>query len=245
VHANIDGLGRLLSHNRKARVVWTHAGWDNTGHMTVGLLDSLLAMHPNLYLAVKITAQPGLQFEEHRPVDLNGNIRPEWLQLIADFPDRIMIGSDQFFGIPGLTPPRPPSFESTWNLINELPGNLASRVSEDNVRAVYRWTGGTTRAPEGMRGAVPSFELGPGVPNPSSGGFELPVRLPRTARVRVDLFDPAGHRLERVHDGLLPAGDQRIVWDGRLRSGRRLAPGVYVLRLTAEGESAATKVVLR
>ena len=38
----IPAFERLLTHNRKARIVWQHIGWDNTGDMTPELLNRLL-----------------------------------------------------------------------------------------------------------------------------------------------------------------------------------------------------------
>ena len=45
---NISALERLLDHNPRPRIIWAHAGWDNTGERTVRLMRSLLAKHPNL-----------------------------------------------------------------------------------------------------------------------------------------------------------------------------------------------------
>jgi predicted TIM-barrel fold metal-dependent hydrolase len=54
VRENISGLERLLEHNRNARIIWAHAGWDLTGERTVPLMRSLLDKHPNLYLSIKV-----------------------------------------------------------------------------------------------------------------------------------------------------------------------------------------------
>ena len=50
LHANIAAFERLLMHNEKARIVWAHVGWDNTGDMTVDLVRQLVEKHSNLYL---------------------------------------------------------------------------------------------------------------------------------------------------------------------------------------------------
>ncbi|MFQ5594735.1 MAG: exo-alpha-sialidase, partial [Anaerolineae bacterium] len=142
VHANIDAFERLLSHNPDARIVWAHAGADHTGDMTVELLRQLLEDHPNLYASVKVLERAGLQYPENRPVDGDGTIRPEWLQLMTDFPDRFVMGGDQFYGIPGKTPQRPVSTEWTKRLIDQLPEGLARQVLEDNVRRIYRLDAG-------------------------------------------------------------------------------------------------------
>ncbi len=139
VHENLTAFSRLLDHAPGARWVWTHAGTDHLGDMTVTLLRTMLVAHDNLYLAIKVTpGAGGTIVEANRPVDLSGNLRPEWLQLISDFPDRIMLGSDQFFGSPGNTTDGSLTMPATLDLAAQLPAALAQAVSEDTVRAVYR-----------------------------------------------------------------------------------------------------------
>lgn len=138
LHENIKAFERLLAHNRKARIVWAHVGWDNTGHMTVSLLRRLLHQHSNLFMSIKILTGVGRQIVANRPLQEDGSIRPEWLELIHDFPDRFVIGSDQFYGIPGLTPGRPQSATASWSLIDQLPEELASKMARENALQIYR-----------------------------------------------------------------------------------------------------------
>lgn len=133
---------RLLAHNRKARIVWQHIGWDNTGDMKVELLRGLLRKHENLFMALRVeerlvrigtrTPMP------NRIVDASGRIKPEWTALLEEFPDRFVIGSDEFFGTS--TDPRaaPQSFEETWRILKQLPAPLAAKIGRENAVRVYR-----------------------------------------------------------------------------------------------------------
>ncbi|MFQ5410189.1 MAG: amidohydrolase family protein [Anaerolineales bacterium] len=139
--ATIPPLEELLAHNRDAKIVWQHIGWDNIGYMTADLMRRLLTEHPNLYLALKVEERE-VQVESNDPmpnriVDESGQIRPEWMQLISDFPDRILIGADEFIGIPGATPTYPQSFEEIWPILDQLPPDLAAQVGRDNAPSVY------------------------------------------------------------------------------------------------------------
>jgi hypothetical protein len=42
------------------------------------------------------------------PIMADGKIKPDWLKLFQDFPDRFVIGSDQHYG------PTPPQSPSRW-----------------------------------------------------------------------------------------------------------------------------------
>ncbi len=141
VSENVTKLEALLAHNRAARIVWAHIGWDNTGQMTTTLLRDLLLHHSNLYLQLKVVAQEGIQSTENRPVDASGALKAEWVSLVQEFPDRFVMGADEFYGIAGKTPARPPSAASTRAALGQLPADVARRVGMDNVLAVYRFAG--------------------------------------------------------------------------------------------------------
>ena len=52
-----------------------------------------------------------------------------------DFPDRVMLGSDQFIGQGGID--ASPSFVSTWDIIDQLPNDLASKIAGENAARIY------------------------------------------------------------------------------------------------------------
>jgi flagellar hook assembly protein FlgD len=81
-------------------------------------------------------------------------------------------------------------------------------------------------------------------PLPSRGSVHAALELSRPAEVRADVFDVRGRLVRAVVLGVVPAGRQRIRWDGRLDDGTRASSGVYWMRLRAEGLERTTKVVL-
>jgi predicted TIM-barrel fold metal-dependent hydrolase len=126
---NISGLEHLLEHNRSARIVWAHAGWDLTGERTVPLMRSLLAKNPNLYMSMKLDNSGSRRTS---PLGLDDRPKPGWLKMLDDFPDRFMIGSDQFFdeGTERLALAR--------KFVDELPPELARVIASENTRRIYR-----------------------------------------------------------------------------------------------------------
>ncbi|MCP5052286.1 MAG: amidohydrolase family protein [bacterium] len=131
---NIKPLERLLSHNPKAKVVWVHMGWDNTGHMTVGLLSRLLKDHPNLYMSLKGYSHIR---SANRPLDQNDKLRSEWKNLIALFPDRFVFGCDGFYGLPGKDKSFPDSTGPSRLIVNQLPLDIARKVAYENTNHIY------------------------------------------------------------------------------------------------------------
>lgn len=142
--ASLPGFERLLNHNRKARIVWQHIGWDNSGQMTVALLRELLGNHPNLYLSLRVEKredQVGSKgaLMPNRIVDESGDIKEEWLALIREFPDRFMIGADEFVGSKGgLTTEPIASFQQTWSMFDRMPADLKVKIGRENAARVYR-----------------------------------------------------------------------------------------------------------
>ena len=95
---NIKAFERLLAHNRKTSFVWAQLGWDHTGQRTPHLMERLFTTHSNLFAAVKIGPD---SLPENNPLSRGQGLRPEWMQLFKKFPDRIMLGGDQFYAAPG------------------------------------------------------------------------------------------------------------------------------------------------
>jgi len=136
---NITAFERLLDHNRKAAIIWQHAGWDNTGSRSVQLMRRLLNDHPNLFLALKMS--PLSVFKQHDPVQRGAGLRPEWRALIASHPDRFVLGSDYFAPAPGFNRRRPPNLQPALRIIELLPPALKRKVAYENARRLYRLRG--------------------------------------------------------------------------------------------------------
>ncbi|MFA6111468.1 MAG: LamG-like jellyroll fold domain-containing protein [Candidatus Latescibacterota bacterium] len=90
------------------------------------------------------------------------------------------------------------------------------------------------------------LRLLPAFPNPANGGVVVPFRLPAAVAVQLEVYDALGQRVRVLVDGeVLPAGEHRVLWDGRDTGGRTLASGVYLVRLRTAGMPPQTgRVVL-
>jgi hypothetical protein len=153
--ANLAQFERLLAHERNARIVWAHAGADHTGVLSVDVIRRLMRDHPNLYMSIKALAQSP---EPNMMLAREGRLRPEWRRLIAEFPDRFVIGTDRFYGSSSMGMPAGagagknvkasagaifiertvPLTQAGRNVLSQLPPQLAQRVAFDNVKAIYR-----------------------------------------------------------------------------------------------------------
>ncbi|MBN2172082.1 MAG: T9SS type A sorting domain-containing protein [Candidatus Krumholzibacteriota bacterium] len=93
-------------------------------------------------------------------------------------------------------------------------------------------------------GAPPPFRLGPSYPNPFNPLTTIGFTLPAAGPVELAVYDVAGRRVATLVDRPLAAGAHRETWGGTDDSGRRVASGVYLLRLSAGGRTATRKAVL-
>jgi len=126
---NIAAFERLLDHNPKARIVWLHAGWDLSGERSVPLMRSLMERHVNLFMTIK-SDHSGKRL--NAPFLPDGTVKPAWIAMLRAFPERFVIGSDQFFD------EGPERIQMARNLINGIPPDLAPRIGNENVGRIYR-----------------------------------------------------------------------------------------------------------
>ncbi len=89
-------------------------------------------------------------------------------------------------------------------------------------------------------------QLHPTEPNPvvTRARIRFDLAGARDQLVRVDVFDVNGRRVRTLVDEHLTPGEYESMWDGREVGGRRVAAGVYFVRLLAGGEDHSRKIVV-
>jgi hypothetical protein len=81
-------------------------------------------------------------------------------------------------------------------------------------------------------------------PNPFNPRTQIRFRLQEDVFVRLDVFDSAGRRVRALIEGVVPAGDHAIAFDGVDDRGRALSSGVYRYRLHGAGVNQVRSMVL-
>jgi subtilisin family serine protease len=81
-------------------------------------------------------------------------------------------------------------------------------------------------------------------PNPFTPVALVSYEMPQRERVRLEIYDVTGRLVRTLVDGVVDAGVQRVVFDGRGEGGQNLASGTYLLRIEAGGRSAVQKLSL-
>ena len=103
----------------------------------------------------------------------------------------------------------------------------ASSGTSDTPQVPHKWT------------------LHANVPNPFNPNTRIAFDVERDdVTVFLDIFDVMGRQVRSLVAGRQDVGQQSIGWDGRDDGGRRLASGVYVVRLRAAGYTQTQRMVL-
>jgi hypothetical protein len=81
-------------------------------------------------------------------------------------------------------------------------------------------------------------------PNPAREFTQAEFEVPAGgARVTGNVFDASGRLVRRLIDADLPAGQRRLLWDGRAESGERASAGIYFVRIRARDFEGTAKIV--
>jgi len=81
-------------------------------------------------------------------------------------------------------------------------------------------------------------------PNPFNSGSVLRFVLPTAQNVELVVYSLAGQQVVTLVQGVRQAGSYAVNWDGRDKSGKALATGVYLYRLQAAEETLTRKLLL-
>lgn len=116
---------------------------------------------------------------------------------------------------------------------------------ESAVRAEQRYSGIPTGVDDLTGAPLPrTFTVHQNYPNPFNPATTFAFSIPRSGRVRVDVFDILGRVVKTLYDGTLPAGRHTRVWDGTDQHGNRASSGVYLYRVKYNDQSVMRKMVL-
>jgi hypothetical protein len=114
-------------------------------------------------------------------------------------------------------------------------GGSFSRAGGSPSYGIAEWRSQTSAIPV-VAAAPPDVIV---APNPSASEVHLRYELPVAGQARVEVFDIAGHLVDRPFEGYQSAGPQDVPW----RPAGEPMSGVYFARITVAGKSQVVRVV--
>jgi len=82
-----------------------------------------------------------------------------------------------------------------------------------------------------------SYTLEQNYPNPFNPSTQITFSLPVLSNVTLSVYNLLGQEIAILINSVAPAGNHRVVWDGKDGTGRSIASGVYFYRLQASSVS--------
>jgi hypothetical protein len=89
-----------------------------------------------------------------------------------------------------------------------------------------------------------SFELRQNFPNPFNPTTRIVFTQPKTALVRLELYNILGQKIRTLVDNQMSAGVHSVEWNGADDNGRAVASGIYFYRLKSDSFVSTRKMVL-
>ena len=135
-------------------------------------------------------------------------------------------------------------------------------VARAQVLFVSKAGGDTTTAVTGGRGsysveiqlfpsgvkqqyaAPDKFHLGQNYPNPFNPSTIIALSLPKSVHAHLAVYNILGRRVKTLINGVLPAGEIRVAWDGTDDFGASAPAGLYLYRFQADEFTAPKKMLL-
>lgn len=136
LEANAEAFKRFLAHNPKAKIVWSHVGFEPLLTRQPKRVAALLEAFPNLYMSFRLnrgTPNPAAA------IGPDGMPKLAWLEVIQRFSDRFMLGSDAFYERQGIARGSgEEGMANLRNLVEALPEPARTAVARENAIRLYR-----------------------------------------------------------------------------------------------------------
>lgn len=98
--------------------------------------------------------------------------------------------------------------------------------------------------PQTGAGLPSAFQLLQNYPNPFNAQTHIEYILPKSAKIRLCIYDIYGQRVRTLVESIQAAGRRRIRWNGRDDRGRELGSGVYLARLETGSQYSTKRIIL-
>lgn len=199
-------------------------GWKDTFRMNPGEVTRVV---------VRVAPQDALALAAERGVTLGPGVN------LYPFEPWVGMGATDAFGYPG-----GPGYVWHCHIIDHEDNEMMRRFAVLGPVAVSSLRSAAS-APTAEAGVLPALpELRLTSPNPARAGAVTRFALPAPARVELSLFDLAGRDVRALAAGVFTAGEHQVGWSARAGDGRRLACGVYFVRMRCAGVTRTQRVVL-
>ena len=132
----LDELKRAVAHNRDCRIIWAHVGISRRVeiHHLPEIAADLLATNPNLYTDISWIVYDYYIQDHHPSGYLDGDTLKDWVALIEEYPNRIMLGTDKV----GHWKTYAAEVVKYYDLLDALKPDTARKLCHDNILALCK-----------------------------------------------------------------------------------------------------------
>ena len=89
-----------------------------------------------------------------------------------------------------------------------------------------------------------TYALEQNYPNPFNPTTTITYRMPRSGKVKIEIFTMLGQRIRTLVERNVRAGSYQVSWDAKDDFGKSVATGMYLYRMTSGDFSAMRKLIL-
>lgn len=170
--------------------------------------------------------------ETVRTVSLNEELEPGTVLLADAFrPEQTLTGGSSVTDLTFRV--LDPSVPGTVEILNVFVADI-----DGNVRSLPN-----TRLGD-LRGQPGEYALRGNYPNPFNPTTQIVYQLPESGLVSLIIYNTLGQEVRTLVQGVVQAGFHQVAWDGDNAFGRRVASGIYLARMEADGFRQVRKMML-
>lgn len=125
-----------------------------------------------------------------------------------------------------------------------IQSNLARDQMDVEISKFGKYIVGTISTGNGGPSVPTAYDLRQNVPNPFNAETMISFSLPENSRVKVEIYNILGQKVNLLADQEFSAGTHSLFWNGRNNAGNDVSTGIYFYRLQTEKFTQTRRMLL-
>lgn len=137
-----------------------------------------------------------------------------------------------------------PLFGQSYKMNVSLKDGTKLEFPVDEIRKITFENSTRIKQLTELNSLIETFKVLQNYPNPFNPSTTISYQIPKTASVKVNVYDLNGSLIKELFSGLQTEGEYKIIWDGKNQLDYNVASGIYIYTVKCDEQLISKQMIL-